>query len=122
MKASHKAALLSAFVFPGAGHLYLKRYSRALVIMFPVFTGAGYIIWSITVSALQRLEGAITRARSGVPDLQELSDIVGLKTLTTGPCQDVLFYGIVCIWIFAIIDAYRIGKRRELKDEETSPL
>jgi hypothetical protein len=27
---------------------------------------------------------------------------------------------IVCLWIFAIIDAYRIGKQREFQDEETS--
>jgi hypothetical protein len=122
MKASYNAALLSAFVFPGAGHLYLKKYSRALVVIFPVFTGLGYIIWSVVASALNRLEDAMIKMRGGTPNLQELSDIVGLKILTISPYSEAVFYVIVCIWIFAIFDAYRIGKQRELQDEETSRL
>ena len=122
MKASYKAVLLSAFVFPGAGQLYLKRYSRALVIMFPVFIGLGYMIWSVTVSALHRLDDAMIKVQGGTPNLQELSDITGSKMLTTDPYNETIFYGIICIWIFAIIDAYRIGKQREFQDKETSQL
>jgi TM2 domain-containing membrane protein YozV len=120
MKVSHKAALLSTFVFPGVGHLYLKRYWRGLVILFFVFTGLGYIIWSATVSALNRLDDAMVKVRGGITNLQELSDIVGSKMLTTDPYQDSVFYVIVFFWIFAIIDAYRIGKQREFQDEKTS--
>jgi TM2 domain-containing membrane protein YozV len=109
MKAAYKAALLSAFVFPGAGQLYLKRYLRALVIMFTVFTGLGYIIWSVTVSALNRLDDIMVKVQGGATNLQALSDIVGSNPSTTGPYSEAVFYFIVCIWIFAIIDAYRIG-------------
>ena len=122
MKVSYKAALLSTFVFPGVGQLYLKRYWRGLFIMFSVFTGLGYIIWSVTVSALNQLDEVIIKMQGGTPNLQELSDIVGSKMLNTGPYIDAVFYVIVCFWIFAIIDAYRIGKQRELQDEETSQL
>ena len=122
MKVSYKAALLSTFVFPGAGHLYLKKYSRALIIMFPVFAGLGYMIWSVMVSVLTLLDDALVKVQGGTPNLQGLSDIVGLKILTIGSYSEAVFYGIVCIWIFAIIDAYKIGKQREFKDEETSPL
>jgi hypothetical protein len=120
MKASYKAALLSAFVFPGFGHLYLKRYSRALVVLFPVIAGLGYTIWSVTDSALNRLDDVMVKMQGGTANLQELSEIVGSKTLTAGPYNDAVFYVIICIWIFAVIDAYRIGKQRECKDEETS--
>jgi TM2 domain-containing membrane protein YozV len=122
MKVSYKAALLSTFVFPGVGQLYLKRYWRGLVIMFFVFTGLGYMIWSATVSALNRLDDAMVKVQGGTTNLQDLSDIVGLKMLTTDPYHDAVFYVIVCFWIFAIIDAYRIGKQREFQDEETSKL
>ena len=121
MKVSYKAALLSAFVFPGVGHLYLKRYWRGLVIMGFVFTGLGYIIWSATISALNRLDDVMVKVQGGTTNLQELSDIVGSKILTTDPYHDAIFYVIVCFWIFAIIDAYRIGKQKEFQDEETSP-
>jgi hypothetical protein len=122
MKVSYKAALLSALVFPGAGHVYLKRYSRALLIMFPVFAGLGYVIWTVTVSALNRLDDAMAKVQGGTTNLQALSDIVGSKILTTDPYNDTVFYVIVCIWIFAIIDAYRIGRQREFQDEVTSRL
>ena len=111
MKVSYKAALLSTFVFPGVGQLYLKRYWRGLVIMFFVFTGLGYMIWSATVAALNRLD--MVKVQGGTMNMQELSDIVGSKILTTDPYHDAVFYVIVCFWIFAIIDAYRIGKQRE---------
>jgi TM2 domain-containing membrane protein YozV len=122
MKVSYKAALLSTFVFPGVGQLYLKRYWRGLVIMFFVFTGLGYMIWSATVSALNRLDDAMVKVQGGTKNLQELSDIVGSKMLTIDPYHDAVFYVIICFWIFAIIDAYRIGKQREFQDEETSKL
>jgi TM2 domain-containing membrane protein YozV len=122
MKVSYKAALLSTFVFPGVGQLYLKRYWRGLVIMFFVFTGLGYIIWSATASVLNRLDDAMVKVQGGTPNLQELSDIVGSKMITTDLYHDAVFYVIVCFWIFAIIDAYRIGKQREFQEEETSQL
>jgi TM2 domain-containing membrane protein YozV len=120
MKVSYKAALLSTFIFPGVGQLYLKRYWRGLVIMFFVFTGLGYMIWSATVSALNHLDDNLVKMQGGTTNLQELLDIVGSKKLTTDPYLDIVFYVIVCFWIFAIIDAYRIGKQREFRDEETS--
>jgi len=122
MKVSYKAALLSTFVFPGVGQLHLKKYCRGLVIMFFVFAGLGYMIWSATVSALNRLDDAMVKVQGGTTNLQELSDIVGSKMLTTDPYHDAVFYVIVCFWIFAIIDAYRIGKQREFQDEETPQL
>ena len=122
MKVSHKAAFLSAFVFPGVGHIYLKSYRRGLVIIFLSCAGLGYLIWSATVSALNRLDVAMVKVPGGATNLQEISDIVGSKILNTDPYRDAVFYVIVCFWIFAVIDAYRIGKGREFQDEETSQL
>jgi len=122
MKVSYKAALLSAFVFPGVGQLYLKKYWRGLVIMFLSCTGLGYMIWSATVSALNRLDDVMVNMKGDTVNLRELSDIVGSKTLTTDPYYDAVFYFIICFWIFAVIDAYRIGRQREFQDEETSKL
>jgi len=120
MRVSYKAALLSTFVFPGVGQLYLKMYFRGLVIMLLSCTGLGYMIWSATVSALNHLDDMMVKVPGGTTNLQELSDIVGSKMLTTDPYHDAVFYVIVCLWIFAIIDAYRIGKQRKFQDEKTS--
>jgi hypothetical protein len=114
MKASYKAALLSTFVFPGIGHLYLKRYWRGLVIMLFVCTGLGYLIWSVTVSALALLDDAMGKMQGGAVNPQALSGIVGSKIVTADPYNEIALYVIVCIWIFSIIDAYRIGRQKEV--------
>jgi hypothetical protein len=62
----------------------------------------------------------MVKVQGGTTNLQELSDIVGSKMLTTDPYRDAVFYVMVCFWIFSIIDVYRIGKQREFQDEKTS--
>ena len=90
--------------------------------MLFVFTGLGYMIWSATVAALSVLDDTMVNLQVGATNLQELSNIVRSKMSTTDPYHDAVFYLIVCFWIFAIIDAYIIGKEKESRDEETSPL
>lgn len=122
MKASYKAGLLSAFVFPGVGQLYLKKFWRGLGIMVLVLSGLAYMIWSATVTALKLVDEAMLKMKAGTANMPEISDIVGSKTLNTDPYHDIVFYFIICFWIFAIIDAYQIGKQKELSDEKISPL
>ena len=86
------------------------------------FAGLGYIIWSATLAALSVLDDAVVKLQNGTDSLQELSNIVGSKILTTDPYHDAVFYLTVCFWIFAVIDAYIIGKEKESQDEETSRL
>ena len=90
--------------------------------MLFVFSGLGYIIWSATVAALGVLDDAVVNLQVGTKSLQELANIAGSKIPTTDPYHDAVFYLIVCVWIFAVIDAYIIGKEKESQDEETSPL
>ena len=120
MKVSYKAALLSTFVFPGVGQLYLKKYSRGLVICFLSCTGLGYMIWSATVSAIHRLDDMMVKMQGDTANLQKLPDIVGSNGLTADPYYEAVFYFLVCIWLFAVIDAYRIGRRKEFADAGTS--
>jgi len=90
--------------------------------MFFVLTGLGYMIWSAAVSAFNHLDDTMVKMQGGNMNLQELLDIAGSKKLTTDPYLDAVFYITVCFWIFAIIDAYRIGKQREFQDQETPRL
>ncbi len=117
MKISYKAALLSAFVFPGVGQLYLKKYGRGLSILLIVFAGLSYIIWMAAASALSVLDDAVVRLQNGTTDLQEISGAVASKISATDTYHDPILYFIVCLWIFSIIDAYIIGKQKELPDK-----
>jgi TM2 domain-containing membrane protein YozV len=122
MKISYKAALLSALIFPGVGQFYLKRHWRGLFIMLFVFTGLGYMIRSATIAALSVLDDAVLKLQNGTTNLQELKSIAGSKMSIADPFYDAVFYLIVCFWIFAVIDAYVIGKERESQNKETSQL
>lgn len=120
MKQSLKAGLLSAFVFPGVGQMYLKKSLRGMGIMVLVFTGLGYMIWSATVVALKSLDDAMLKMKAGTAGMPEISDIVGSKILNTDPYYNIVLFLMICFWIFAIIDAYQIGKQKELQDEQIS--
>jgi len=122
MKMSHKAALMSAFVFPGAGHFYLKRYGRALIIIFIVVAGLGYVIWSATLLALKRIDEMMAKMQGGATDLQALSDIARSNLSTANDYSNIILCAIIGLWIFAIIDAYQIGKQRENENMEAPPL
>lgn len=88
--------------------------------MLFVFTGLGYMIRSAIVDALRVLDDTAVQLQSGADSLQGLSNIAGSKILTTDPYHDAVFYLIICLWIFAVIDAYIIGKEKESPDKEVS--
>ena len=119
MRVSYKAALLCLFLLPGLGQIYLKRFWRGLVIMFFFLFGLGYMIWFVMGSVFNHLDHVMIMMKGDITDLQHLQDNFGSKMLATGPYQDFVFYAIICFWIFAVIDAYRIGRKRELQGEET---
>ena len=120
MKTSYKAALLSAFVFPGAGQLYLKKVGKGFTIVLMFCAGLGYLIWSATVAAMSRLDDVMVKMQGDIKDLQKLTDLVGSKGSAADPVQDTVFYLMVCLWIFAVVDAYRIGRQRDRSGEVTS--
>ncbi|MFH0813675.1 MAG: hypothetical protein V2A69_12685 [Pseudomonadota bacterium] len=105
-----KAALLSGFVFPGLGQLYLKRYLRGLFIMMLVLLGLIIIVGIATVGALESLNAI--QIQGGTVDMNTISNLVTTHSTQTGICFRVIFLFIACCWIFSVIDAYKIGKRK----------
>lgn len=90
------------------------------MILFSVITGLGYLIWSAAEAVLDRLDDVMARVQGGATNLEALSDIVRSKMPTADPYLDAVLTIIVCLWIFSIIDAYRIGKHGELQGKGTS--
>ena len=90
--------------------------------MLFVFTGLGYIIWSATLAALSVLDDAVVQLQGSTTNIQDISKIAGSKMLNADPYHDAVFYVIICFWIFAVIDAYLIGKEKESQGGEAPPL
>jgi TM2 domain-containing membrane protein YozV len=110
MRKSIKASFLS-FLFPGLGEIYLGRFWRGVMIILPVLAGIG-VIAVITVARvsedLKRIE-----AGGGAVDRATIDHLAG--AISSGPSlyYKIIFVLVIIIWLFSIIDAYRLGRKAE---------
>ncbi|PIP07519.1 MAG: hypothetical protein COX51_06420 [Syntrophobacteraceae bacterium CG23_combo_of_CG06-09_8_20_14_all_50_8] len=110
MKKSLKAALISGFVFPGLGQIYLKRYLRGLSIILVSVSALSVIIGMVTMSALKNIAEL---QKQGPVDMAAASDLLASSSANHAAYYYICLLLIVCCWLFSAIDAYRIGKKIE---------
>ncbi|HEX9757240.1 MAG TPA: hypothetical protein VGB26_05515 [Nitrospiria bacterium] len=108
-----KGVLLSGLVFPGVGQAVLKQYRRGIILMVTVFVGMAIIVVIAIQQALTMVEKIISEG--GIIDMNTLSKAATQATLSSGSqiINSLLLFIIIC-WIFGVIDAYRIGKKKDL--------
>ncbi len=107
-----KAALLSAFVFPGAGHLLLKRYIPATVLAGTALAGLYYLIAKTVEKALRIAE----EIQSGNVQLDAttITELVTKQaTGTDAQLLDIAVAVFFIAWLIGIIDSYRVGRTRD---------
>ncbi|MGA2332077.1 MAG: DUF6677 family protein [Syntrophales bacterium] len=109
MKIAIKAALLSGLVFPGLGHIYLKRYRRGLAILIPVLLCLGIIIRTVVVSALESLKAI--ESGGGIADMETVSNLARIDSVHSGINLNFILLFVLCCWLFSVVDAYKIGKK-----------
>jgi hypothetical protein len=109
MNNSMKAALLSAFIFPGAGHFFLKKYISGAVLVATAFAALYLIISNAVERALQIAE----KIQSGEVqlDVAAIAELVSKQPTGTGTqvlniATAVLFIS----WLIGIVDSYRVGR------------
>ncbi len=109
MNRAIKAALLSALVFPGSGHLYLKYRRRGLAIMFlTVLSLVGLVVRAardmLTALQTSQIEGK----NLDLDALLQVASSISHKAFANYGLLVILLVG---CWLFSVIDAYRIGKQ-----------
>jgi TM2 domain-containing membrane protein YozV len=120
MRKSLKGALLSGLVFPGYGQFVMKHYIRGIALMLICSTGLVVIVVkvrqqiSIVLEKIEYGDGAI--------DISEILNAVNLVDTASG---DVIYRFasllLLFCWIIGIIDAYRIGRKKDLDEQQKSP-
>jgi len=109
MKKSLKAALFSAFIFPGAGQLLLKKYFSA--IYFIAFTCVGlYLLFS---NLLEKTQVILDKVQSGEisADIAAITAEVHQQTVNaTGTLTPALVILLVA-WLVSVVEAYRVGAK-----------
>lgn len=100
--------MLSGLVLPGLGQLKLRRIGRGVGIMVLFFTGVVLLVFQCVNYALAILE-----------QIYQAGEIVSGETIikaaesaaSSGGNIKILFYFIICVWLFGMIDAYLAGKK-----------
>lgn len=118
MKNSVKAALLSGLIFPGLGQLKLKHRARGMALMFIVLASLLVIVIRSVQQALAVLENI--ELADGEIDIGSI-----LNSVTQAPTTfDSLIFHlasslIILCWVIGVIDAYRLGKRKDLEEQKS---
>ena len=106
-----KAALLSAFVFPGVGHFFLKKYVPGAVLAGTAFTG----LYFLTAKMVEKTLKISEKVQSGeVPlDVATITELVSKQaTGTEAQLLDVAAGVLFIAWVIGIVDSYRVGRAR----------
>jgi hypothetical protein len=108
VKNSTKAVLLSCFVLPGAGHLYLKRYKFGLLLS----VSAVAAVYFITTSAIQAaLEVSEMIQGGGVAlDAGAIAELVSQQSRGGEESSSTTMTTLTIIWLIGIFDSYRVGR------------
>lgn len=110
MKKSSKVLLLSLLVFPGTGHLLLKKYGIAsgFIISF------AYVLWSMTkqiyIDAQEIIQSMVNNNQ--LIDIETIKQLLIEKQSLNNSNISVLVYLLLFIWVFAAIDAYRLANKQ----------
>ena len=113
MKTATKAALFSAIVFPGAGYFVVKKNVRGVVASLITLAGLSIMM----VEAYQKAQIIAEKIVAGIIplDIQIIREQIMITPGNLSP--DVVMYlsiSVGVVWLFGIIDSYRIGKSQQV--------
>ena len=117
MNKSTKAVLLSAFVFPGAGHFYLKKNITGTVLSVAAFFG----LYSIVTGILERALQIADKIRSGEvqPDITIITELVSRQpTGAEAQSLNIATTVLIISWIIGMLDSYRVGRINDNKSRD----
>jgi len=111
MRYSIKAALLSGLVFPGVGHLYLRRWWRG-VLLAAGAAAVSYFLVSVAVNSAMDIAGKIEGGN--VPlNAEEISALVSKASQANERSTDIATMILLALWAIGIVDSYREGRARD---------
>lgn len=115
MKRSTKAALLSGLVFPGIGHMYLKRYVHGIMLSAGAASAMYFIVSVVVNTALEVTEKIQS---GGVPlDVGAITDLVSQQPSSAEQPANIAMIVLVACWVIGVADSYRQGRADE-KDKK----
>ena len=119
MNYATKGAFLSGAVFPGLGQVVLKHYVRGIALMLVVSASLVVIVKKALEQALAILEKI--QWEGGSIDMITISNAATqASTSSDSHTFNLLLFLIVSCWLIGTVDAYRIGKKKDLEEQSTT--
>lgn len=111
MKKSTKAVLLSGLVFPGLGHLYLKRWVAGVVLS----GGAAFAIYYISSIAMTIVLDVSHKIETGtIPaDIATVSNAVSQQFSSTEQATNLASITLLVCWVLGILGSWWQGRAQE---------
>ena len=107
MKPSIKAALISALVFPGLGHLVLRRAARGCFFMLPAALAVFYLLRRV----LQLADTLLTEVNNGTLALDPVAILERVHAAgIDSPAATLATWVCVLCWLGSIADALWLGR------------
>jgi len=118
MKNALKGALLSGLVFPGLGQIVLKHNRKGAFLVFVVLSGLAMFVTLAVRQAMVVLEKI--QAAGGKLDPETINRTAHqVATDQASQLLNFLFFFLIFCWIFGVIDAYRLGKKKDIESDMT---
>jgi len=119
MSKSVKAALLSAFVFPGVGHFYLKKRISGTLLAGSALASLFFVI-SKTLESAQRIAEQI-QSGEGPLDIAEISALLAEQPAgSDSQLFNIASAVFIVAWLVGIFDSYRTGRAMSKIDAENN--
>lgn len=115
MNNSLKGAFLSGVVFPGLGQVILKHYKRGAVLILVVSASLLVILVKVVGQAFAILEKI--ESEGGAINMSTISKAATQASTTSESLIfKLLLLLIIFCWIIGVVDAYRIGRKKDIED------
>ncbi len=111
MRKSTKAVLLSGLVFPGTGHLYLKKRLTGAVLACASIAALYLIVSNLWSRAMQVVE-KIERGEVD-PDAAAIADLLSRQPSGDESQLSAAWAILILCWLIGIVDSYRRGRAHD---------
>jgi beta-lactamase regulating signal transducer with metallopeptidase domain len=105
-------------VFPGLGQVVLRHYKRGIALALAVTLSLLVVVVKALRQAFAILEKIEAEGR--VIDMSTISSVAAQTSTTSDSLvYNVVLLLIILLWILGIVDAYRLGRKKDLEERST---
>ncbi len=115
MSKSLKAVLFSAFVFPGSGHLYLRKPIQGSLLVV-VSIACITILLSIALEKAQQISDKILSGEIPLDVTRITEEVTNYAAASGIQWADISTYLLLVCWLIGIVDSLRVGRLQEKAD------